>query len=101
MAHRVSPQAVADLDDIWYYIAQESGSLETANQLIDSITDRFFRLSRHPHLGRCRDEDLGIGFRSFPVGEYVIVYRVEDHHVAILRVVHGRRAFEALIGIVI
>jgi hypothetical protein len=24
MAHRVSPQAVADLDDIWYYVAKES-----------------------------------------------------------------------------
>lgn len=34
MAHRVSPQAVADLDDIWYYVAKESGSIETANHLI-------------------------------------------------------------------
>jgi hypothetical protein len=24
MAHRISPQAVADLDDIWYYVAKES-----------------------------------------------------------------------------
>ena len=52
MAHRVSPQAVADLDSIWYYVATKSGSIETADRFIDSITDRFFLLSRHPHLGR-------------------------------------------------
>ena len=78
MAHRVSPQAEADLDDIWYYVAQESANVETANHFIDSITDRFFLLSRHPHLGRSRDEDLGISFRTFPVGEYLIVYCIED-----------------------
>lgn len=96
MAHRVSPQAVTDLDGIWYYVVQESGSIEIANQLIDSITDRFLLLSRHPHLGRSRDEEFGTGFRSFPVGEYLIVYCVEDHDVLILRVVHGRRDLEML-----
>jgi plasmid stabilization system protein ParE len=28
MAHRVSPRAEADLDDIWFYTAKESGSIE-------------------------------------------------------------------------
>ncbi len=70
MAHRVAPQATADLDGIWYYLAKESGSIENANQLIDSITDRFLLLSSYPYLGRVRDDDLGIGSRSFPVGEY-------------------------------
>jgi plasmid stabilization system protein ParE len=27
MAHRVSPQAEADLDDIWVYVAKEGGSM--------------------------------------------------------------------------
>ncbi len=42
MAHRVAPRAEADLDDIWYYVAQESGSVEVANRLIDTLTGRFF-----------------------------------------------------------
>jgi len=25
MAHRVAPEAEAELDDVWYYIAKESG----------------------------------------------------------------------------
>ena len=44
MAHRVSQRAEADLADIWYYIAKESGSIEIANRLIDSISNRFFSL---------------------------------------------------------
>jgi hypothetical protein len=41
MAHRLAPEAEAELDDIWYYIATESGSIEIADRVIDSITDRF------------------------------------------------------------
>jgi len=74
MAHRVAPQAAADLDDIWYYVAIESGNVEIADRFVDSITERFFLLAGHPYLGRPRDDDLGMGLRSFVVGEYVIVY---------------------------
>ena len=96
MAHRVASQAAADLDDIWYYVAKESGSVEVADRLIDSINDRFFLLAGHPYLGRARDDDFGVGSRSFPVGEYVIVYCVEGADVLILRVAHGRRDIEAV-----
>ena len=96
MAHRLAPQAESDLDDIWYYIAQESQSIETADRLVDSITDRFFLLATHPHAGRRRDDDLRPGLRSFPVGEYVIIYRVEGEDVLILRVIRGSRDIEAL-----
>ena len=36
MAHRVALRAEADLDDIWLYVAKESGSIEIANRLIDT-----------------------------------------------------------------
>jgi toxin ParE1/3/4 len=98
MAHRVASQASADLDNIWHYVAKESASIEIADQLIDSIAERFFLLAGHPYLGRPRDDDFGIGLRSFPVGEYVIVYLVEDKDVLILRGVHGRRDMEELFG---
>jgi hypothetical protein len=32
MAHRFAPQAESDLDDIWLYVATESGSVETADR---------------------------------------------------------------------
>ena len=98
MAHRIAPRAETDLDDIWLYVARESDSIEIANRLIDTITDRFFVLGSFPGIGRSREEDFGPGYRSLAVGEYVIVYCVEDEDALILRVVHGRRDLEALFG---
>ena len=98
MAHRVAQRTEADLDDIWLYVAKESSSVEIANRLIDTITDRIFTLARFPYMGRSREEDFGPGHRSLAVGEYVIVYCVENEDVLVLRVVHGRRQLEALFG---
>lgn len=33
MGFRLSPEAEVELDDIWLYVARESGSMETANRL--------------------------------------------------------------------
>ncbi len=49
MARRVAPRAESDLDEIWYYVAKESGSIEIANRLIDNITGRFFLLASFPY----------------------------------------------------
>ena len=98
MGHRLAPEAEAELDDIWYYVARESGSVEIADRLIDSITERFFLLSNHPHVGRRRDDDLRPGLRSFPVGEYVIIYRIANADVLILHVARGSRNLETLFG---
>jgi len=48
MAHRFAPEAVADLDAIWYYVATESGNVEIADRLIDSIAERFLLLASFP-----------------------------------------------------
>jgi len=98
MAHRLSPAAEAELDDIWYYVVKESGSMEIADRLVDSIAERFYLLSRYPHLGRQRDHDLRPGLRSFAVGQYVIIYRlVQDEDVLILHVLRGSRNISALL----
>jgi len=44
MAHRVAARAADDLDDIWHSVAIESGSIDVANRLVDSIADRFLFL---------------------------------------------------------
>jgi toxin ParE1/3/4 len=98
MAHRLAPQAEQDLDDIWLYVAKESGSIDIANHLIDSITDRCAALGSFPYIGRPRDEDFGPGYRSLAVGEYVIVYCIENQDALILRAVHGCRDLERLFG---
>lgn len=98
MEHIRSPQADSDLDSIWYYVASQSGSVEIADRLIDSIAERFFILANYPNIGRRRDDDLRPGLRSFPVGEYLIIYLLRDEDVLILRVLHGSRNIKALFG---
>ena len=95
---RLALEAEAELDEIWRYIARESGSTEIATRVVENITDHFWLLARYPYLGRARDEDLRPGLRSFPVDDYVIIHRLlEDDVVLILHVVHGRRDIGTLL----
>ena len=98
MSHRVAPEAEADLDDIWCYIARKSGSLEIADRFTELLSDRFYLLANHPYIGRRRDHELRPGLRSFPVRDYIILYRIEEDVVLILRVLHGSRGIKALFG---
>lgn len=97
MAIRFGPQVEAEIDTIWIHVAKESGSLDTADRLVESITDHLYLLSRHPQLGRRRDHDLRPGLRSLSVGGYVAIYRIEKDDVVILHIVHGRRDIKALL----
>ena len=90
MASRLTSKAKGDLSDIWSYVAEESGNFDIARREIGSILQRFDFLSSHPYAGRARN-DLRTGMRSFPVGQYVIFYRLVLPDVLILRVMHGRR----------
>ena len=94
MAHRLAPEAESDLDELWHYVASD-GSVEIADRLVDSLTTRFFLLAKYPRVGHRRD-DLRPGTRSFPVGKYVVLYRLDGEDVLIQRVVRGSRDLELL-----
>jgi toxin ParE1/3/4 len=96
MVHSLAPEVHKDLDEIWLSLARESGSETVADDQIDAITERFFLLANYPRTGRARDDDLGPGTRSFPVGDYVIVYDIDGEDVQILCVAHARRDLIAL-----
>ena len=96
MEFRVSAQVESELDDIWLYIAMESASINVADRVVDSITQQFFLLSKHPYSGRRRD-DLRAGLRSVTVGSYVVIYQVKGDDVLILHVVHGRRDIKEIV----
>jgi toxin ParE1/3/4 len=96
MNFQVAPEAEADLDEIWLYLAQESGNPIIATRVVNSITDRFVLLAKFPNMGRSRDPDLLGRRRSFPIDRYVIFYRVQSGQVQILRVLHGSRDVQAI-----
>jgi toxin ParE1/3/4 len=92
-AFRLSPAARSDLDEIWFYIAQDDP--EAADKFIRAIVLRFPKLAAMPELGRQREE-LSPRLRSFPVGRYVIFYRPMENGIEIARVLHGARDFPPL-----
>ena len=94
MGHQRARSADADLDDIWYYVAKESGSFDRADSFVAPLTDRFYLLARTPYIGRARD-DLRAGLRTFSAGQYVIIYRIADEDVIIPHVLHGSRDIES------
>jgi toxin ParE1/3/4 len=86
--YRVSDEARADLDEIWFYIAQDNP--DAADKFIRAMVSRFPKLAAMPHLGRQREE-LSPRLRSFPVGRCVIFYRPTEKGVEIARGLDGAR----------
>ncbi len=91
----LSQPAETDLFDIWRTIAADSAA--NADHFIDRLLSTCEQtLAPHPEAGRRRDE-LALAFRSFPVGDYVIFYRIAADGIEIARILHGSRDFTALI----
>ena len=61
-----------------------------ADAMLARIDESCRTLAEHRQLGASR-HDIRQGLRYFSVGKYVILYRIIDDGVEIVRVVHGRR----------
>jgi toxin ParE1/3/4 len=88
--HQIAPEAEEELFLLWRYLLRESGNVATADRVVYSITQRYQLLQQHPHMGR-RRADLASGLYSFPVGNYIILYRIEGDDIRIVHVFHGSR----------
>jgi toxin ParE1/3/4 len=89
---RISPRATLDLVEIWNYIADDS--VENADIFVDQLNEAMQKLSRHPGMGRQREE-LAPRVRSFPYQRYIIFYRADSKTLEIVRVLHGARDVES------
>lgn len=85
---RLSRAAEAELLELWMYVLEQSQSEQRADKVIGKIVLKFATLADFPHLGRSRDE-LGAGYRSFPVDRHVIYYRLVSDGIEISHVLHG------------
>lgn len=89
-----SPEARADLADIWAYDAGVAG-LQTANKVVRDIHAACRPLEDFPLAGRTRDE-LRRGLRSLAVRPHVVLNRVVDGTAEIVRVLDGRRDLDEI-----
>ncbi len=93
MMCRLSAAALADLEDCWLYIAQDS--VQAADRLLDTIEEKLVMLAKYPHSGR-HCHELGPNLHRSPVGSCVIFYRIQAKHIEVVRVLHGARDIEAI-----
>ncbi len=91
MRLRIGKQADADLDEIWLFIARESGSSEIATRALERITQTFGLLVQFPLVGRSRGSANYTDLRSYNCGNYVVYYRTSLGILQIVRVIHGNR----------
>jgi toxin ParE1/3/4 len=94
MTFRLRPEAEADIEAILLYIAEDSP--RAALRWYDEILERCRKLGDMPSMGRARPE-IRPGLRTFPSGNYLILYRQIDEGAEIVRVVHGARQWEDLL----
>jgi toxin ParE1/3/4 len=92
----ISRRAQADLDEIWTFVATESGSFEIADRVLSSLARTLDVLRRSPYAGKSREQDLRSNLRSIASGKYLIFHRVDAGIVCIVRVIHGSRDVQAI-----
>jgi plasmid stabilization system protein ParE len=85
----LSGEALLDLDEIWGYIAQDD--IEAADRWISKLLDACEMLARNPRAGHTRKDLTENSFLFWPVGEYLIVYRILGNGIEIVAVTQGAR----------
>jgi toxin ParE1/3/4 len=90
---RRTVQAKRDYVQIWVHIAENN--LTAADRLVEQFDQAIEVLSRFPGMGRARD-DLASGLRTYPVGNYLLMYRAMKGGIELVRVVHGARNLRRL-----
>ncbi len=85
---RISRRAANDLVEIHGYFEREA-SEEQAAAIVDELLSCANQLA-FPLIGLARN-DLRPDWRAFPVGEYMLYYRVIAEGIELSRVIHGRR----------
>lgn len=88
--YRFGPGVREDLVGIWEYIAADN--LKAADEWIEKLYAQFDHLAAFPHAGHPRP-DLADSRPLFfwPVGAYLIIYRIKEDVVEIVAVTHAAR----------
>ena len=97
----VTPPAGRDLDEQFLYIAQSSS--DAAVRYFRAAEATFNQLAASPHLGgvvEFRNAQL-TGLRVWRIRgfeKHLIFYRLIEHGIEVVRVLHGARDIEAVFG---
>lgn len=91
--HIISPEASLDLSDIIDYFA--SRNIDAGERFVDEFDKKCRYLANFPNMGRSYG-NIKPELRGIPLDGYIILYRVIDSGIEILRVVSGYKNLESL-----
>ncbi len=84
-----------DLNEIWEFIAEDN--IDAADRWIGKLFDAFEILARNPGIGHRRDDLTAYPILFWPVGAYLILYRVQKKLIEIVAVTQGARDIPAFL----
>ncbi len=91
---RRTARARLDYLDIFIHVAGHNAP--AAERLVRSFDEAILLLQHMPKCGPARAE-IGRDVRSYPVGKYLVLYRIADDAIELLRVVHGSRKMRGIL----
>ncbi len=91
----LSEDAELDLDGIWEYIAEDN--IDAADKWIGKLFDAFEAIGNSPGIGHKREDLTAYPVLFWPVGAYLIIYRVKSLPVEIVAVTQGARDIPAFL----
>ena len=84
------PEAYADLNEIWEYIAADN--LDAADRVREEIYAAIRSLVAFPRTGHNRPDLTTRPLRFQSLRDYVIAYAPDEKPLAVIAVLHGRRS---------
>ena len=92
----LSAGADADLNEIWECIAQDN--LGAADRWIERLFDAFDALAKTPGIGHQRRDLTSLPVLFWPVGRYLIIYRLGPNRIEIAAITQGGRDIPSFFG---
>jgi toxin ParE1/3/4 len=96
--YRLTPRAESDLGEIWLYTA-ETWSPGQADLYIDTLIQTIETLVAMPTMARERYE-FDPPVRIHPTAEHLIIYRIEDTFLLVVRILGGRQNWRAMLEVI-
>ncbi|NET17276.1 MAG: type II toxin-antitoxin system RelE/ParE family toxin [Okeania sp. SIO1H6] len=89
----ISPEASQDLDEIFDYFS--NNNVDAGERFVIAFENKCEKLLQFPKMGKSY-QDIEPSLRGIPLDNYIILYRLIDNGVEIVRVVSGYRNLEYL-----
>ena len=87
---RVTSEAEEDILELAAFIASESGSKTAAVKFLEELDKKCWLYAEQPLMGKQR-LDFDKNIRTFPLGNFTIIYEAKDDGIDVLMVIRSAR----------